>query len=120
MNYKPDNQTYMSFEFLEDTELVNRKLPLDLMFSVIPTSFLILALNGSVLMKLWDCERTTVNQLMRLDSMVNMFLMCLCTFQLSPPFIGLGSHLYCAAHQALYTASALFNRLVPVAIVMFR
>ena len=114
------NPYNVSFDYLEDMDLVNRKLPVDLMLYVVPTSLLVLALNGSVLVRLWDCERTTVNKMMRLDSMVNMILMGLCTFQLSPPFIGLGSHVYCAPHVSLYTALTVFNRIVPVAIVMFR
>ena len=105
---------------LENTEIMNRKLPLSFMLLSIPMCMVTLLLNMSVLMILSKKENTIVNQLMKLDCIVNIMYSLLGTFQQSPCYRSLGMAVYCYPHMMLSFASVVFNRLLPVAIVVFR
>ena len=107
--------------FIENTETINiRKIGLSFMFLTIPMYFVTILLNMSVLMILWKKEKTIVNQLMKLDCIVNIMYSSLGTFGLSPYYRGFGLEVYCFLHMALSYGSVVFNRMLPVAIVVFR
>ena len=105
---------------IEDTEIMNRKIEFSFMVFTIPMYAVTLLLNMSVLMILWKKEKTIVNQLMKLDCIVNIMYSSLGTFGLSPYYRGIGLEVYCSPHMALSYATLVCNRLLPVAIVVFR
>ena len=105
---------------IENTEIVNRKLEFSFMYFTVTMCMVTLVLNMSVLMILWKTEKTIVNQLMMLDCFVNIMYSLLSTFQQSPYYRGLGVEVYCYPHLVLMLASIIFNRMLPVAIVVFR
>ena len=105
---------------LENTEIMNKKFEFGFLLLTIPMCLLTLALNMSVLMMLWKTEKTIVNQLMKLDCIVNIVFSCLGTFQQSPFFRSLGMEVFCFPHIMLIYATGIFNRLLPVAIAVFR
>ena len=104
----------------ESTEMINEKIEFSFMFLTIPMCTVTLLLNMSVLRMLWKKEKTIVNNLMKLDCIVNIINSCLGTFQQSPYYRSLGLEAYCYPHMMLTYASGGFNRLLPVAIVVFR
>ena len=65
-------------------------------------------------------ESTTVNTLMLMDCLAAVPLAVIGAFQQSPLYRGINSVYYCLPHLVLYTALTIFNRMVPVAIVLFR
>ena len=105
---------------LENTEMINKKKEFSFMFLKIPMCMVTLLLNMSVLMMLWKKEKTIVNNLMKLDCIMNIINSYLGTFQQSPYYRSLGLEAYCYPHMMLAYASVGFNRLLPVAIVVFR
>ena len=105
---------------IEKTEIVNRNMEFSFMYLTIPMGMVTLLLNMSVLMILWTKEKTTVNQLMMMDCIGNIMFSFMSTFQQSPYFRGLGVEVYCYSHMVLSFALPLFNRLLPIAIVVFR
>ena len=105
---------------IEKTEIINRKFPFSFMFLTIPTCMVTVLLNMSVLMILSKKEKTMVNHLMKLDCIVNIMYSSLGTFQQSPYYMGLGLEVYCYPHLMLSVTFVVFNRLLPVAIVVFR
>ena len=104
----------------ENTEVINRRFEFSFMYLTIPGYIGTLLLNMSVLMILRKKEKTIVNQLMKLDCIVNMVYSTLGTFQQSPCYKSFGLEMYCYPHMMLAYASVVFNRLLPVAIVVFR
>ena len=105
---------------MENTQIMNRKLPLSFMLLSIPMCMVTLLLNMSVLMILSKKENTIVNQLMKLDCIVSIVYSSLGTFQQSPCYRGLSVAVYCYPHMMLSFASVVSNKLLPVAIVVFR
>ena len=105
---------------IENTEIVNKKFEYSFMLLTIPMCLLILILNISVLKKLWKVEKTTINEMMKLDCIVNILYAFLCTFQQSPFFRVLEMDIFCFPHVVLSFAFAVCNRLLPVAIVSYR
>jgi hypothetical protein len=105
---------------IENTEIVNRKMEFSFMYLTIPVCMVTILLNLSVVMMLWKNEKTIVNQLMMLDCLVNIMYSSLSTFEQSPWYRGLGVEVYCCAHLVLLLPSMILNRLLPVAIVVFR
>ena len=105
---------------IENTEIVNKKLEFNFMYFTVPFGLITLLLNVSVLMKLWKKEKTIVNQLMMMDCIMNIMYSHLSTFQQSPYFRGLDMEVYCNFHLVLAYVFMLFNRLCPVAIVLYR
>ena len=105
---------------IENTEIMNKKFEFSFMFLTIPFGFLAIMLNMKVLATLWKKEKTTVNQLMSIDSFLNIVFACLCTFQQSPYFRGLDWEIYCNFHIAVYYVCGMFNSLCPLAIVYYR
>ena len=105
---------------IEKTEIINRKFPFSFMFLTIPTCMVTVLLNMSVLMILSKKEKTMVNHLMKLDCIVNIMYSSLGTFQQSPYYMGLGLEVSCYPHLMLSVTFVVFNRLLPVAIVVFR
>ena len=77
-------------------------------------------LNMSVLMMIWKKEKTIVNQLMKLGCLVNIIYSSLGTFQQSPYYRSMGLEVYCFPHLMISFTAVVFNRLLPVAIVVFR
>ena len=65
-------------------------------------------------------ESTTVNTLMLMDCLAAVPLAVIGAFQQSPLYRGINSVYYCLPHLVLYTALTIFNRMVPVAIALFR
>ena len=65
-------------------------------------------------------ESTTVNTLMLMDSLAAVPLAVIGAFQQSPLYRGINSVYYCLSHLVLIIALTIFNRMVPVAIVLFR
>ena len=74
----------------------------------------------SVLMMLWKKEKTVVNQLMTIDCIMNILSTSLSTFQQSPYYRGFDVEVYCYINLMLAMCCMVFNRLCPVAIVVFR
>ena len=105
---------------LENTEIMNKKFEFSFLLLTIPMCTVTLVLNTSVLMMLWKAEKTIVNQLMKFDCIVSIVFFSLGTFQQSPFFRSLGLEVFCFPHIMLTYASGIFNRLLPVAIAVFR
>ena len=105
---------------LENTEIMNKKFEFSFLLLTIPMCMVTLVLNMSVLMMLWKTEKTIVNQLMKSDCIVSIMFSSLGTFQQSPFFRSLGLEVFCFPHIMLTYASGIFNRLLPVAIAVFR
>ena len=105
---------------VENTVAMNRQFGFSFMIFTISVCLGIILVNLSVIKILWKEERTIVNQLMMLDSMVNLVYSSLATFQQSPYYRGLGLEVYCFPHLMLSFATLIFNRLLPVSIVVFR
>ena len=105
---------------VENTEIMNEEIEFSFLFLTIPMCMVTQLLNMSVLMMLWKKEKTNVNNLMKLDCIMNIINSYLGTFQQSPYYRSLGLEAYCYPHMMLTFASVVFNRLLPVAIVMFR
>ena len=105
---------------LENTEIMNKKFEFSFLLLTIPMCMVTLVLNTSVLMMLWKTEKTIVNQLMKIDCIVSIMFSSLGTFQQSPFFRSLGLEVFCFPHIMLTYASGIFNRLLPVAIAVFR
>ena len=105
---------------VENTVAMNRQFGFSFMIFTIPVCLGIILVNLSVIKILWKEERTIVNELMMLDSMVNLVYSSLATFQQSPYYRGLGLEAYCFPHLMLSFATLIFNRLLPVSIVVVR
>ena len=105
---------------IESTQLVNKSFEFGFMLYTIPICLVTIVLNMAVMRILWKEEKTLVNQLMMLDSIANMSFSSLGTFQQSPYFRGLGLQVFCYPHLVFTFASIIFNRLLPVSIVIFR
>ena len=105
---------------IENTMIVNKKIEHSFMFYTIPLGLLALILNMSVLKKLWRAEKTLVNRLMMIDCSLNMVFVFICTFQQSPYFRGFEVELYCDFHIVATYVCFIFNRICPVAIVIYR
>ena len=105
---------------IESTQIVNKSHEFKYMFFAIPICLMTIVLNMAVMRILWKEEKTLVNQLMMMDSIVNIGYSSLGTFQQSPYFRGLGLQLFCYPHLMFTFASIIFNRLLPVSIVIFR
>ena len=104
----------------ESTEIVNKKFEYSFMLLTIPSCLLIIILNFSVLNKLWKMEKTTINEMMKLDCIVNILYAFMGTFQQSPFFRVLEMDIFCFPHIVLSFAFTVCNRLLPVAIVSYR
>ena len=105
---------------LEDTIMMNKNMEFSFLFLIIPICLATLIINLCVLLTIWKTEMTIVNQLMTLECLVNIFYTLLGTFQQSPYYRGLDLALYCIPHMVLSNAFVVFNRLLPVAIAVFR
>ena len=106
---------------IESTQIVNKSyFEFEHMFITITICLMTIVLNMAVMKILWKEEKTIINQLMILDSMVNIVSTFLVTFQQSPYFRGLGVQAYCYPNLVVVTACIIFNRLLPVSIAFFR
>ena len=105
---------------MENTEIMNKEIEFSFLFLTIPMCMVTVLLNMRVLRMLWKKEMTIVNNLMTLDCIVNIIISGFGTFQQSPYYRSLGLEAYCYPHIMLAYASGAFNRLLPVAIVVFR
>ena len=105
---------------VENIEIMNKEFEFSFLFLTIPMCMVTLLLNMSVLRIVWKKEQTIVNNLMKLDCIVNIIISCLGTFQQSPYYRSLGLEAYCYPHIMLTFAYGGFNRLLPIAIVVFR
>ena len=105
---------------IEENKIVNKSHQFSFLFFTIPVCVGTILLNTGVMMILRNEEKTIVNQLMILDSMVNIVSTFLVTFQQSPYFRGLGVQAYCYPNLVVVTACIIFNRLLPVSIAVFR
>ena len=65
---------------IESTQIVNKSFEFGFMLFTIPICLVIIVLNMAVIKILWKEEKTLVNQLMMLDSIVNMGFSSLGTF----------------------------------------
>ena len=105
---------------IDKTEPININLDSSYMFLTVPACFFTLLLNICVLMIIWKKEKTRVNQLMMMGCMVNIIYSPLGLVQYSSLYRGLGLEVYCSPHLMLSFSSLVLNRLLPVAIGMFR
>ena len=105
---------------IENTKIVNNTLEFNFMYFTIPLGLITTVLNMSVLMMLWKKEKTLVNQLMMIDCIISVLYIPLSTFAQSPYFRGLDVEVYCYINLILAMCCMVFNRLCPVAIVVFR
>ena len=105
---------------IENTQIVNNKLEFNFLYLTIPLGLMTILLNLRVLMMLWVKEITPVNQLMKIDCIMNILFAFLSIFQQSPYFRGLDVEVYCDFHLILVFWCVIFNRLCPVAIAVFR
>ena len=105
---------------IENTVIVNNTFEFNFMYFTIPLGLISALLNMSVLMMLWKKEKTVVNQLMTIDCIMNILSTSLSTFQQSPYYRGLDVEVYCYINLILAMCCMVFNRLCPVAIVVFR
>ena len=113
------NNKDTNFE-IEESQIVNKSHEFNFLLSTIPVCIMAIFINTIVLKILLKEEKTIVNQLMMLDSIVSIAATFLGTFQQSPYFRGLGVQGYCYPHLVAVVASITFNRLLPVSIVVFR
>ena len=104
----------------ENTLIVNRKVEFSFMSFTIPLCLATLLLNMRVLMLLWKKEKTIINQMMVVDCSVNILCSSMGTFTQSPYYRGMGLDVYCYPHMVLSFALIILNRLLPVAIAVFR
>ena len=105
---------------IENTVIVNNTFEFNFMYFTIPLGLISALLNMSVLMMLWKKEKTVVNQLMTIDCIMNILSTSLSTFQQSPYYRGFDVEVYCYINLILAMCCMVFNRLCPVAIVVFR
>ena len=103
---------------IENMEIVNRRVELSFMCFTVPVWLLIVLLNSSVIMKLWKSKQTIINQFMLLDCAVSILYSSLSTFQQSP-FYG-DMEVYCIFNLGILMTCMMSNRILPVAIVLFR
>ena len=106
--------------YVENTDIMNQKFDAKFMGITIPICVLSLVLNLTVIRKLRKEEKTTVNQLMLMECMVNIMYSSLGTLQQSPWYRGLDLELYCYPHIVMTFTSVVGNRLLPVGIGLFR
>ena len=104
----------------ENPEIINAKFEYRFMLITIPTFLVILLLNISVVMKVLKEEKTIVNRLMMLECIMNILGFFLLAVQQSPYYRGFGREEYCYPHMMLVLSYEMFNRLLPVAIGLFR
>ena len=105
---------------IENTEIINWNFKLSFMYFTVPVFIITLLLNMSVLLTLWKPEKTVVNKLIVVDSIINILLSTISTFMQSPYYRGLGVDVYCSFHLICYFFFTACNRLIPVAIVLNR
>ena len=105
---------------IENTQIINKSYEFGFMFFTIPIFLVNVVLNMAVMKILWKEENTIINQLMMLDSMVNIVYSSLGTFQQSPYFRGMDLQVFCYPFLVLTFFSLSINRLMPVTIVIFR
>ena len=105
---------------LENTEIVNWNLEFSFMYFTVPVFIITLLLNMSVLVTVLKTEKTIVNKLIMVDSIINILLSTISTFMQSPYYRGLGVDVYCSFHLICFFFFTACNRLIPVAIVLNR
>ena len=104
----------------EQMEMVNEKFSYSFLGILIPICLLTLYLNLYMLVILWKKDKTIVNQLMIAELMINILFSLLGTFQQSSFYRSLDCELYCYIHLVCKYIFLTFNRLVPVAIAIYR
>ena len=105
---------------MEDSKIVNQSHEFSFMLFSIPVCVLTLLVNMGVVKVFWKEKKAIVNQLMILDSIVNMVYSSLGTFQQTPYYRGLGLQFVCYPHMMVSFANITFKQLLPVSIVVFR
>ena len=105
---------------LEQMEIVNEKFSYSFLGILIPICLLTLYLNLYMLTVLWKKDKTIVNQLMIAELMINILFSLLGAFQQSSFYRGLDCKLYCYIHLVCKYLFLTFNRLIPVAIAIYR
>ena len=105
---------------LEEMEMVNENYDISFFGILIPICLLTLYLNLYMLVLLWKKDKTIVNQMMETELMINILFSILGTFQQSPFYRGFAYQLYCYLHLFCKYLFLTFNRLVPVAIALYR
>ena len=98
---------------------VNLPFPPSFLLLSLPVLAVTLGLNTGVTAVLAGKESTTVNKLMLMDCLAAIPMSVIGTFQQSQLYRGL-DNFYCVFHLLLSTTCNIFNRVVPVAIVLFR
>ena len=104
----------------EQMEMVNEKFSYSFLGILIPICLLTLYLNLYMLAVLWKKDKTIVNQLMIAELIINILFSLLGTFQQSSFYRGLDCKPYCYLHLVCKYLFLTFNRLVPVAIALYR
>ena len=105
---------------LEQMVIVNEKFSYSFLGILIPICLLTLYLNLYMLTVLWKKDKTIVNQLMMAELIINILFSLLGTFQQSSFYRGLDCKIYCYIHLVCKYIFLTFNRLVPVAIAIYR
>ena len=109
-----------SIDIMEDMEIINKGVEKHTMLITIVLYIIIAIINAAVLFILFNAEKTVVNILMMLDAIANTILSCLASLKQFPFFTGFAADTFCSAHIVLHLSLAVFNRLVPMAIALFR
>ena len=105
---------------IEKTEKVNTPIPSSLELLNISAGFCVVILNLIVLKILTDGEKTVVNKIMIMDCLVNSLYSVVGTFQHTQSYKDIGLPQYCLTHLVIAYSLAIFNRLSPIAIGLYR
>ena len=103
-----------------EMEEMNKNYDPSFMLIIIPVCLSTLCLNLQMLFMLWGKEKTIVNQLMITELIINILFSFLGTFQQSSFYRGIDYELYCYTHLICKYVFLTFNRMVPVAIALYR
>ena len=114
------NSTDAAELLFEKMEFINENLEVSFMFLTVPSLVITVIFNMILLIKVLTMDRTMINQMMIIESFVNIFYAVFATFQQSPYFRGLNTNLYCLPHLVLCTTLVMANRLLPVAMALLR
>ena len=114
------NRTDVAELRFEKMEFVNENLAGSFMFFTVPSLLITMIFNIMLVNKVLTLDLTMINQMMIIESFVNISYAVFATFQQSPYFRGLNTELYCLPHLVLCTTLVMANRMLPIAIAMLR
>ena len=114
-----NNNLSASVFIIENSEAVNiTDLNSDLLFTI-PILLLTILINLYARKVISAKDKTLINTLLMRDCLVNIVCSVLQTFRYSP-WVFLQVSPFCVTLIGVFTSLAMFNRLVPIAIVVYR